>query len=69
MGRAISIRDSSSFLITKLVFAYSMNRLVQRGEFDLDKPLVGHIFPFDDLKDAILLFQSGKTVGKVIIKI
>ena len=39
MGRAISIRDSSSFLITKLVFAYSMNRLVQRGEFDLDKPL------------------------------
>ncbi|MEM7381760.1 MAG: serine hydrolase domain-containing protein, partial [Bacteroidota bacterium] len=25
--------------ITKLLFAYSMNRLVQRGEFDLDKPL------------------------------
>ncbi|MDJ0646391.1 MAG: serine hydrolase, partial [Flavobacteriaceae bacterium] len=36
------LRDTAVFeaaSITKLVFAYLMNRLVQRGAFDLDKPL------------------------------
>lgn len=35
--RAEAVFEAAS--ITKLVFAYVMNRLVQRGEFDLDKPL------------------------------
>ncbi|MEM6395080.1 MAG: serine hydrolase [Bacteroidota bacterium] len=35
--------------ITKLVFAYAMNRLVQRGEFDLDKPLY-ETLPFPELE-------------------
>ncbi len=36
--------------ITKLAFAYVMNRLVQRGEFDLDKPLY-EILPFPELEE------------------
>jgi CubicO group peptidase (beta-lactamase class C family) len=36
--------------ITKLVFAYAMNRLVQRGEFDLDKPLY-ETLPFPELEE------------------
>jgi len=36
--------------ITKLVFAYLMNRLVQRGEFDLDAPLYKTL-PFPELEE------------------
>lgn len=35
----------------------------------LDAPLVGHRFPFEDLKEAIALFQTGKTVGKVVVEV
>ncbi|MEM1322350.1 MAG: serine hydrolase [Bacteroidota bacterium] len=47
-----SLRDEAVFeaaSITKLVFAYMMNRLVQRGEFDLDKPLYESL-PFPELE-------------------
>ncbi|MEO0728581.1 MAG: serine hydrolase [Bacteroidota bacterium] len=47
------LRDEAVFeaaSITKLVFAYSMNRLVQRGEFDLDKPLAESL-AFPDLEE------------------
>ena len=37
--------------------------------FKLNKPYVGSTFSFDKLPDALKLFQSGKTVGKVVIKI
>lgn len=46
------LRDEAVFeaaSITKLVFAYVMNRLVQRGEFDLDKPLY-ETLPFPELE-------------------
>lgn len=33
----------------------------------LPPPLVGHRFPFEELPQAIQLFQSGQTVGKVVI--
>lgn len=35
----------------------------------LDPPHVGHRFPFDQLPDAIRLFQTGKTVGKVVVSV
>ena len=47
------LRDEAVFeaaSITKLVFAYAMNRLVQRGEFDLDKPL-SESLPFPELEE------------------
>jgi len=37
--------------------------------FNLKKPHVGSIFPFDKLPDPLKLFQSGKTIGKVIVRI
>lgn len=37
--------------------------------FNLNKPFVGNIFTFDNLLDALKLFQSGKTVGKVVVVI
>ena len=35
----------------------------------LPKPLVGHTFPFATLPDAITMFQSGRTVGKVVVQV
>ncbi|MEO0571934.1 MAG: serine hydrolase [Bacteroidota bacterium] len=48
-----TLRDKAVFeaaSITKLAFAYVMNRLVQRGEFDLDKPLY-ETLPFPELEE------------------
>jgi NADPH:quinone reductase-like Zn-dependent oxidoreductase len=37
--------------------------------FNLKKPYVGSTFSFDKLPDALKLFQSGKTIGKVVVRI
>lgn len=38
-------------------------------EMNLPKPLVGEVYNFNDLLKAIRKFQSGKTIGKVIVNI
>lgn len=43
--------------------------LGEMGELALGKPVVGHTYPFADMREAILAFQGGKTVGKVVVKI
>lgn len=35
----------------------------------LAPPHVGHTFPFEKLREAMLLFQSGKTKGKVVLEV
>ena len=35
----------------------------------IKKPHIGHRFNFDELPNALKLFQSGKTIGKVVINI
>jgi len=37
--------------------------------FNLKKPFVGKTYNFDELHDALTLFQSGKTIGKVVVKV
>lgn len=37
--------------------------------FNLKKPYVGSTFPFEKLPEALKLFQSGKTIGKVVVRI
>jgi alcohol dehydrogenase len=37
--------------------------------FNIKKPYVGSTFTFDNLSDALKLFQSGKTIGKVVVRI
>jgi alcohol dehydrogenase len=36
---------------------------------NLEAPHVGHVFPFEELPDAVRLFQTGKTVGKVVVTV
>lgn len=47
-----------------------MHGLLQELEaLALKPPHVGHVFPFEKMREAILLFQSGKTVGKVVVTV
>ena len=43
--------------------------LGELNKMDLGKPVVGHTFDFEHLKEAINLFQSGNTTGKVVVNI
>lgn len=38
-------------------------------EMNLPKPLIGEVFEFKELLSAVKKFQTGKTIGKIIIKI
>jgi NADPH:quinone reductase-like Zn-dependent oxidoreductase len=47
-----------------------MHQLLQElKKMDLGKPHVGHQLDFEELKEAIFLFQSGKTIGKVVVNV
>lgn len=48
--------------------AWLMHQLLKELEaLNLEAPHVGHIFPFEQLPDSVRLFQTGKTVGKVVV--
>ncbi|MBI1183142.1 zinc-binding dehydrogenase [bacterium] len=36
---------------------------------EIEPPLVGHSFPFEQMHDAIALFRSGKSMGKVVVAV
>ncbi len=47
-----------------------MHRLLKEiALLDIGKPHIGHSFEFEDLKEAIRLFQTGNTIGKVVVKV
>jgi alcohol dehydrogenase len=50
--------------------AHVMHRILQELDaMQLKPPHVGHAFPFEQMKDAIALFQTGKTTGKVVVTV
>ncbi len=66
--------------INKSVMGFNLIWLYERAELmhdilaelallDVGRPNVGHRFPFAELSAAVRLFQSGKTVGKVVIEV
>ncbi len=55
-----------------LIYLYEkaplMHQLLEEiQDLNIQKPHVGHSFSFDELPKAIQLFQTGKTIGKVIV--
>jgi alcohol dehydrogenase len=47
-----------------------MMRLLQElDQLKLKPPHVGHTFPFDQLPEAVRLFRTGKTQGKVVVRL
>ena len=57
-----------------LIYLYERVELMYKllGEIeqlDIEKPHVGHTFTFDQMHEAIKLFQSGQTIGKVVVEV
>jgi len=57
-----------------LIYLYEriplMHSLIEElKDLDIGKPHVGHVFEFPNLVDAIKLFQTGQTIGKVVVKV
>lgn len=68
------IQDNKSVMAFNLIWLYEkidvMDEMLQEmAKLDLGKPYVGKTFTFDQMDEAIHLFQSGKSVGKVVVKV
>ncbi len=56
-----------------LIWLYEQKELMTKilgdmESMELPPPRVGHTFPFEELPEALKLFQSGMTVGKVVVR-
>lgn len=68
------IEENKSVMGFNLIWLYEQEELMKEvldglNELNIGKPHVGHVFDFHQMREAIQLFQSGKTVGKVIVNI
>lgn len=66
--------ENKSVMAFNLIFLFQhadlMHQILQElQQLNLDKPFVGHRFAFEELKEALMLFQSGKTTGKVVLEV
>ena len=35
----------------------------------INRPYIGKVYPFEKLVKALRYFQSGKTIGKIVVKV
>jgi alcohol dehydrogenase len=68
------IESNKSILGFNLIWLYDRLDMLKKmldeiQALHLDKPYIGKIFPFEKLKEAIKMFQSGGTTGKVVVKV
>ena len=68
------IEENKSVMGFNLIYLFHHADLMhdmlrQLGGMSLGKPFVGHHFEFGQLQEALRMFQSGSTVGKVVISI
>lgn len=68
------IENNKGILGFNLIWLYEKADLMHRilGEvsaLNIEKPHVGHQFDFENLSDAMKLFQTGKTIGKVVVNV
>ena len=66
--------ENKSVMAFNLIWLYEhadlMHQMLDEIEqLHLKRPHVGHKFPFEQLPQAIRLFQSGKTLGKVVVTV
>lgn len=66
--------DNKAIMGFNLIWLYEKVELMyeilkELENLHIKKPHIGHRFKFEDLKEAILLFQTGKTVGKVVVNV
>lgn len=70
----VMINHNKSIMGFNLIWLYEdkellSNILTQFKNVKFDKPHIGHVFEFNNIKEAINLFQTGNSVGKVVIKV
>ncbi len=67
------IEQNKAVMGFNLIYLYEnadkMKRILGELEkLDLGHPYVGHTFTFNEMKEALKLFQTGLTTGKVVVK-
>ncbi|MDX5418899.1 MAG: medium chain dehydrogenase/reductase family protein [Hymenobacteraceae bacterium] len=66
--------ENKSLMGFNLIYLYEQTDLMHQlldglQALQLKPQHIGHVFPFAEMHDAIHLFQIGKTVGKVVIRV
>jgi len=68
------IETNKGILGFNLIWLYEQVDLMHQilgevSQLNIGKPHVGHQFDFENLIDAMKLFQTGKTIGKVVVNV
>ncbi len=68
------IETNKGILGFNLIWLYEQVDLMHQilgevSQLNIEKPHVGHQFDFENLIDAMKLFQTGKTIGKVVVNV
>ena len=68
------VENNKSVMGFNLIWLYDRVEMLKDflnkiNALNLGKPYIGHVFNFEELIEAVKLFQSGKTKGKVVIRV
>lgn len=68
------IETNRAILGFNLIWLYDRKELMKECLAEMDSmnlpaPHIGHVYPFEDLPDALREFQRGNTIGKVVIEV
>mgnify|MGYP005846949861 CR=1 FL=1 len=68
------IEQNKSIMGFNLIWLYDKNEYFKKllnelMNLNLEKPYIGEIYSFDKMHEAIKKFQSGKTFGKIVVKV
>jgi len=66
--------ENKSLMGFNLIYLYEQTEMMHKllaelQALELKPQYVGQVFPFEEMHQAIHLFQQGKTVGKVVVKV
>ena len=68
------MRENKSVMGFNLIWLFDKTELFndslkEMAKLNLQKPRIGHLLPFDQMLNAIRLFQTGTTTGKVVLEV
>ena len=69
-----TVQDNKGLLGFNLIWLYEQKELMHQllreiGALDIGRPYIGETYSFVQLEEAILRFQTGKTVGKQVVEL